>query len=134
VLAYRAKDVVETDFRVIKSQVQLRPVRHRSDLKVRAHVTLCMLALLVERTLRQRLAKAGAPGTAESALAVLEPVRLCHFPGNNGKDTYLPTQPSAEQSRLLRSLKLSRLLDPAQILASLTPRPSVVTTNEAESA
>jgi len=134
VLAYRAKDVVETDFRVIKSQVQLRPVRHRSDLKVRAHVTLCMLALLVERTLRQRLAKAGAPGTAESALALLEPVRLCHFPGNDGKDTYLPTQPSAEQSRLLRSLKLSRLLDPAQILASLTPRPSVVTTNEAESA
>lgn len=133
-LSYRAKDVVETDFRVIKSQVRLRPVRHRSDLKVRAHVTLCMLSLLVERTLRRRLAKAGAPGTAESALEMLEPVRLCHFPGKNGKDTYLPTQPSDEQSRLLRHLKLLRLVDPSQIAATLTPRPPVVTTSEAKSA
>jgi transposase len=131
---YRAKDAVETDFRVIKSQLQLRPVHHRTDAKVRAHVTLCMLALLVERTLRQQLTKAGSSSTAERALQILEPIRLCHFPAANGKDTYLPTLPSDDQARLLRRLKLSRLVDPAQLATLLTPRPPVVPTKKSESA
>lgn len=131
---YRAKDAVETDFRVIKSQIQLRPVHHRTDPKVRAHVNLCILALLVERTLRQQLAKAGSPFTAERALQTLEPIRLCHFPANHGKDVYLPTLPSDDQARLLRVLKLSRLIDPAQLATLLTPRPPVVTTKKPESA
>jgi hypothetical protein len=133
-LQYRAKDAVETDFRVIKSQLQLRPVHHRTDLKVRAHVNLCMLALLIERTLRQQLAAAGSSFTAESALEALEPLRLCHFPAANGKDTYLPTNPSERQARLLRALKLSHLADPAQLAAMLTPRPPVVTTKKPDSA
>jgi len=49
---YRAKDAVETDFQVIKSLIKLRPVRHRTDAKVRAHVTLCMLALYVRGSSR----------------------------------------------------------------------------------
>jgi hypothetical protein len=93
-----------------------------------------MLALLVERTLRQQLAKAGSPFTAEAALQTLEPIRLCHFPATNGKDTYLPTQPSEDQTRLLRALKLSRLADPAHLATLLTPRPAVVTTKKPEPA
>jgi hypothetical protein len=131
---YRAKDAVETDFRVIKSQLQLRPVHHRTDLKVRAHVNLCMLALLVERTLRQQLAKAHSSLTAEAALQTLEPIRLCHFPATNGKDTYLPTLPSERQARLLRSLKLSSLADPDHLATMLTPRLPVVTTKKPEPA
>lgn len=131
---YRAKDAVETDFRVIKSQIQLRPVHHRTDPKVRAHVNLCILALLVERTLRQQLAKADSEFTAERALQTLEPIRLCHFPATHGKDVYLPTVPSREQARLLRVLKLSHLTDPAQLATLLTPRPPVVTTKKPEPA
>lgn len=131
---YRAKDAVETDFRVIKSQIQLRPVHHRTDPKVRAHVNLCILALLVERTLRQQLAKADSEFTAERALQTLEPIRLCHFPATGGKDVYLPTVPSKEQARLLRVLKLSHLTDPAQLATLLTPRPPVVTTKKPEPA
>lgn len=131
---YRAKDTVETDFRVIKSQLQLRPVRHHTDLKVRAHVTLCMLALLVERTLRHRLKKTAQRATAERALDILEPLRLCRYPGRKGKDTYLPTQPSPEQSRLLRALKLLHLADPERVATMLTPRPPVVPTERQDSA
>jgi len=52
---YTSKDKVEKDFETIKGLVKLRPVRHRQDGKVRAHVTLCMLALLLERTLDNKL-------------------------------------------------------------------------------
>jgi len=48
---YRAKDAVEQDFRTIKEAVKLRPFYHHTDPKVRAHVSLCMLALLIERTM-----------------------------------------------------------------------------------
>lgn len=47
---YRSKDTVEKDFQVVKSVANLRPIRHRTDSKVRAHVTLCMLALLLTRS------------------------------------------------------------------------------------
>lgn len=52
---YREKDIVEKDFQVIKSVLEIRPIRHRSDEKVKAHVTICMLALLLERILRKNL-------------------------------------------------------------------------------
>src|SRR5690606_394202 len=36
---YRAKDTIERDFRLIKDVVELRPIYHYTDPKVRAHVT-----------------------------------------------------------------------------------------------
>ncbi|HIE69007.1 MAG TPA: hypothetical protein EYP98_01950, partial [Planctomycetes bacterium] len=66
---YRDKDAVERDFRTIKTDLKLRPVFHHSDPKVRAHVTLCMLSLLLERTMEQDLR---ATGKAATAPAVLE--------------------------------------------------------------
>ena len=43
----RSKDAVDKDFQTIKGELELRPVFHNP--KVRAHVSLCMLALLLER-------------------------------------------------------------------------------------
>jgi len=76
---YRAKNAVEADFHVIKSLVKLRPVRHRTDVKVRAHVALCMLALYVQRELTLKLEKKGISTTA--ALEQLEPCRLSLYGG-----------------------------------------------------
>jgi transposase len=42
---FRQKDMVEKDFQTIKDAVKLRPMYHHTDPKVRAHVTLCMMAL-----------------------------------------------------------------------------------------
>lgn len=70
---YRAKDAVEKDFQVIKSLIKLRPVRHRTDRKVRAHVTLCMLALLLERSLKRQLKGKYTAGAA------LEHLGSCHL-------------------------------------------------------
>lgn len=73
---YRSKDKIEKDFRDIKSVLELRPVWHRTDAKVRAHVTLCVLALAVERWIEQKLTAAGLPATADAALEELRSVRL----------------------------------------------------------
>jgi len=67
VAVYRAKDAVEKDFQTIKTDIKLRPVFHHTDPKVRAHVSLCMLALLLERTIERRLREAGAAMTARQS-------------------------------------------------------------------
>ena len=48
-LAYKGLLRVEQSFRTLKHGVDIRPVYHRLDKRIRAHVTLCMLAYLLER-------------------------------------------------------------------------------------
>lgn len=116
---YRAKDAVEKDFQVIKGIVQLRPVRHRLDRKVRAHVTLCMLALLLERTLARKLAP---KYTAAAALEYLASCHLNRYRPEGAPQIHALTRPDAEQDAILRALHLRHLADHEELLARLTPR------------
>lgn len=118
-LLYRAKDMVEKDFQVIKSVVELRPVRHHTDIKVRAHVTLCMLALLLERTLRDQLA---GKYTVEQALEMLEPCRLNRYRTENGPGVYTITETDQQQRSLLRKLRLLHLADDDHLAARISLR------------
>ncbi len=116
---YRAKNAVEVDFHVIKSAVKVRPVRHHTDPKVRAHVTLCMLALLLNRTLAQRLGKT----TPEAALETLATCAMHRWgaPGRARRPLYSLTHPDPEQAALLRELRMLDLVDDAQLRGRLEP-------------
>lgn len=116
---YRAKDAVEKDFQIIKSVIELRPIRHRDDAKVRAHVTLCMLALLLERTLQRRLA---GHLSAEAALELLESCHVNLFAAGNGPPLYTITQPDTDQQAILRTLRLQHLVDDDHLAERITPR------------
>jgi len=48
-LRYRQLLEVERAFRTLKTTLELRPVYHRNDERIRSHVTLCWLALLLMR-------------------------------------------------------------------------------------
>lgn len=116
---YRAKDMVEKDFQVIKGVTELRPIRHRTDPKVSAHVTLCMLALLLERTLRDKLADTATVG---NALEALERCRLNRYRCEDGPAVYTVTETDKEQRALLRKLRLQHLADDDHLAARITPR------------
>jgi hypothetical protein len=126
---YRAKNAVEADFHVIKSVIKLRPVRHRTDPKVRAHVALCMLALYVQRELTAQLQKDGI--SAEQAIEQLEPCRLSVYraKGVTG-DAYVLPQIAPEEIAILRRLRLTRLVEPRELRAALTPRSKFVSTDD----
>ena len=55
-VALRYKNVLEAErgFRDLKSTLQLRPVFHRVEPQIRAHVLLCWLALLLIRVAERR--------------------------------------------------------------------------------
>jgi len=120
---YRAKDAIEKDFRTIKEVTKLRPVFHHTDPKVRAHVTLCMLALLLERTLEQRLGRTAAPMTAPACLELL---RTCHLnllkSAPDVACSYQLTEPTAEQRALIGSLYMMDLLDTEHLQTRVKPR------------
>lgn len=120
VAKYRAKDKVEKGFQTIKSVLSLRPVRHRTDVKLRAHVTLCMLALLVERILDEALQ---GRSTGAAALDTFADVHLNRVrTAATALPVYAITRPKAEHLALLQALELSHLVDDATMTASLRPR------------
>jgi transposase len=97
---YRDKDAVERDFRTIKTDLKLRPVFHHSDPKVRAHVTLCMLSLLLERTMEQDLRATGKAATAPTVLETLQPCHLNLLAAGPGDlPGYVVTTPDDDHSR-----------------------------------
>jgi transposase len=117
---YRAKNTVERDFKTIKSCVELRPVRHRTTSKVRAHVTLCMLALLLHRSLEARLGKLKL--TAPNALGKLHACALNRF---EDPEIYTMTRPRTEQLKILKCLNLLPLADDQATATRLRTRKSL---------
>lgn len=55
---YKSLSQVETDFRTMKTDLQVRPVHVRRESRTRGHVLVVMLALIVRRELHKRLKKA----------------------------------------------------------------------------
>ena len=120
---YRAKDTVEKDFQTIKSVVKLRPIFHHTDPKVVAHVTLCMLALALERALEARLHRGQVKLTAPACLEIL---RTCHLNEMHeragGRGIYSVTRPTTAQREVLDALGMAHLVEDAAVSRALIPR------------
>ncbi|MGH9185029.1 MAG: hypothetical protein ACRD0U_04300 [Acidimicrobiales bacterium] len=55
VLAYRSLLDIERRFRILKDFLHLRPVRHWTEPRVRAHVAVCVYATVIEALMAQAL-------------------------------------------------------------------------------
>ena len=72
VRAYKQLKVAERAFRCMKSEIEIRPIHHHLESRVRAHVFLCMLAYYVAFELKERLAP--LLFTDDTPVAPLDPV------------------------------------------------------------
>ena len=45
---------VERSFRDIKSQIEIRPIRHRKENKIKAHIYLCYLNLWLSKYIENK--------------------------------------------------------------------------------
>jgi transposase len=55
---YRSLQSVERRFRVLKSTLGLRPIRHWTETRVRGHIAICVLAAVAESLIGNRLIEA----------------------------------------------------------------------------
>ncbi|MBW2736704.1 MAG: hypothetical protein JRH20_30325 [Deltaproteobacteria bacterium] len=118
---YFSKDAIEKDFQSIKSVLGLRPVRHRTDHKLRAHVCVCVLALLLTRLLEQRFAHKGDKHTLSEITEHFEPARLNLIDDGNSH-YYALAKPTAEAEKLLATIGATHLADNAAISKVVVPR------------
>lgn len=109
---YASKMRIEEDFHVIKSVLDVRPVFHRTDAKIHAHVSLCMLGLLVHRTIETTI---GHEATAAATLHLLADVQLVRSRIANGPVLHQLVPASGLQRERLSKLGAVDLLEPRSV-------------------
>ena len=73
---YKNLTEIERAFKEIKDFLHLPPIRHHEDNRVRAHVFICILSYLLEKTLEKKMRQAHLQITAREALDRLDDIRL----------------------------------------------------------
>jgi hypothetical protein len=101
---------VEEAFRNLKGDLAIRPIFHKDEKRIEAHVFIAFLAYCMQITLTRRL-HALAPGlTARSALEKFAAVQMIdvHLPTTDGREILLTryTHPEPELQLLIDQLKL----------------------------
>ncbi len=79
VALYKELTEVESGFRQLEDVLGMRPIYHRIEPRVKAHIFVAALALLVQRLLGRRLQEAGVDLSPARALQALATVRLVTF-------------------------------------------------------
>ena len=113
--AYKSLTFVERAFRDLETvQLEIRPVYHKNDDRIRSHVFLCMLAYYLQWHMEQRLAplfKDDGVGkerrwTFRGVIDCLAQITRNRI-GVNGAEYYQNSIPTAEQEQLLGLLEVS---------------------------
>src|SRR5690606_35071028 len=116
--AYKALLVIERCFRTMKSvQIEVRPMFHRLDRRIVAHVKVCVLALLLTRVAERATGKAWS--RVHDDLQTLQAIEY-ETPTHR---FFQRTRPSRELIRVLSSLEITL---PKQVLAT-APREEQLT-------
>jgi len=71
---YKERAEVERGWRSLKSSLQLRPVYHWTEQRIRAHVFICVIALQLERWMRTKLQS--IPLSVPKCLQVLQHIKV----------------------------------------------------------
>ena len=96
---YKELAEIERGWRSLKSTLLLRPVYHWTERRIRAHIFVCVLALQVERWMRNRLKTVSVP----KALQSLQRIKVGEL-NIGGKITRMLTRPTTEQREMIATL------------------------------
>jgi hypothetical protein len=111
---------VERGWRDLKQVIDLRPVYHRNEERIRAHVVLCWLALLLIR-----VAETATDATWDKIADEMELLTLGTFTGPAG--TFRQT---AGLTKTQRDLLAKLQLTPPKKIIEPTPRRNVLTSSD----
>lgn len=118
-LGYKQLLEVEEAFRTLKHTLELRPIYHRKEDRIRAHVLLCWLALLLVRVVELRVEeRLGQRCSWARIRTELERMHLGTFRGQAG-GVYQRTETTPFQAQLFQAIRLAEpprffRLDPAR--------------------
>jgi len=104
---YRTLTQVENAFNEIKNFIKLRPIRHHTDIRVKGHVAVCVIAYLIESILDNTLSQSRLKLTARKCLEKLSPLKIVKL-NLAGKTIYKTTTLKDDQLEVLKTMGLKR--------------------------
>jgi transposase len=107
VARYKALADIERGFRVLKDEIEIGPIYHRLPKRIRAHATVCFIALILHRIIRQRLKAAGSLLSPRRALQMLAAIQK-HTVHLGANTTAGLSNITTEQSGVYSALKTGK--------------------------
>ena len=105
---YKALADIERGFRVLKSEIEIAPVFHRLPERIQAHASICFMALILYRVMRQRLKLAGSDLSPEAALADLRRIQRHTVSIDSGAPIHGVSTVQPRQADALAALRIKK--------------------------
>jgi transposase len=102
---YRAKDGVEQDFRICKSQLKVSPLYLHKDERIQSMLLVNMLALLAYTILERQARQSGLTLTTRRFIEQLDSLTVIETHCLDGSRFYRPTPVSQQQAELIVALR-----------------------------
>jgi len=109
---YKELSEVERAFANLKDVIELRPIYHRTDERVQAHIFVAALAFLLHRAVEKKLKLAGLDLSATEALQALRSVRVVDLNLADGRPKRCVTRGSERAARILTALGITQRQPP----------------------
>jgi transposase len=121
VTLYKELSEVERAFANLKDVIELRPIYHRTDARVQAHIFVAALAFLLHRAIEKKLKAAGLDLSSTDALQALRSVRVVDFTtGAVGPRKRSVTRGTDRAARVLAALGITDLDPPTPPVTAAT--------------
>jgi transposase len=103
---YKSLADIERGFKVLKSELEIGPVYHRLPERIRAHASICFMALILHRVMRMRLREGKTGLTPERALQSLKRIQHHRVSINGAAPLSGVSSMTAEHNEVLKALKV----------------------------
>ena len=113
---YRDKNKIEEAFREMKSQLALRPIYLTRPERVKAHVTICIMAYLLINSIEMLLRKAEITLSSEELLRQVSSCQLTQVGLKNSHQHSLTiTEMTEQQKQWVKLFHLEKMIKPKVI-------------------
>lgn len=109
---YKELSEVERAFANLKDVIELRPIYHRTDDRVEAHIFVAALAFLLHRAIEKKLKAAALDLSATEALTALKSVRVVDINLGKAASKRSVTRGTQRAAAVLRALAITDLNPP----------------------
>lgn len=105
---YKSLADIERGFKVLKSELEIGPVYHRLPERIRAHASICFMALILHRVMRMRLHAGNTGITPERALQTLKRIQHHRVSINGAQPLSGVSSITEEDSKVFKALKVKQ--------------------------
>ena len=105
---YKSLADIERGFKVLKSEIEIAPVFHRLPERIKAHASICFMALILYRVMRQRLKLAASDLSPEAALADLRRIQRHTVSIDSGAPVHGVSTVQPRQAAALAALNIKK--------------------------